>query len=243
MIKKTVIITGASGGIGSATAEEFAKAGYNLALTYRSNDIDIENLKKYGVEIKKYKLDISKPKEITKVFDKIFADFDYVDCLVANAGMAERESMLIDKTDDDIEKIVTTNLIGTIVQNRECLKHFIAQKHGNIVNISSIQGKAGSSCNSIYASSKAGIIGLTMSLAREVASFGIRVNAVAPGFVKTNMTAGFSQQEKDYCLNKVPLKRLGEPEDIAAAILYIASPQASYVTGETLTVSGGVTNF
>lgn len=243
MIKKTVIITGASGGIGSATAEEFARLGYNLALTYRSNDIDVSTLQKYGVEIKKYKLDISKPKEIAKVFDKIFADFEYVDCLVANAGMSERESMLIDKSDDDVEKIVSTNLVGTIIQNRECLKRFVSQKHGNIVNISSIQGKAGSSCNSIYASSKAGIIGLTMSLAREVAQFNVRVNAVAPGFVKTNMTAGFSQQEKDYCQSKVPLGRLGEPQDIATAIAYLASDKASYITGEVLTVSGGVLNF
>lgn len=245
MIKKTVIITGASGGIGSATAVEFAKSGYNLALTYCSHSPTnlINNLKKYNVEIKSYKMDISKPKEISKVFDKIFTDFDYVDCLVANAGISERESMLIDKSDEDVAKIVSTNLTGTIICNRDCLKRFIKQKHGNIVNISSIQGKAGSSCNSVYASTKAGIIALTTSLAREVASFNIRVNAIAPGFIQTNMTANFSDKEKNYCKQKVPLGRLGNPEDVAYAIKFLSSDQASYITGEVLSVNGGVVAF
>ena len=245
MIKKTVIITGASGGIGGATAEAFAKAGYNLALTYNSHEpVELlQKLKKEKVDVKAYKLNISDATEITKVFGKIFSNFDYVDCLVANAGISERESMLIDKDDDEIKKIIDTNLLGTIVCNRECLKHFLKQKHGNIVNISSIQGKAGSSCNSVYASSKAGIIALTQSLAREVGSYGIRINAVAPGFINTNMTAGFSQAEKDYCQSKVPLGRLGESEDVASAILFLASDSASYITGEILSVNGGVNAF
>ncbi len=243
MLRKTVIITGASGGIGKATALEFAKAGYNLALTYNSHDIDINIYKEFDVQVESYKLNISNPQEITNVFNKIFKDFDYVDCLVANAGMSENETLLIEKSDQEIQELLNTNLLGSIICNRECLKYFIKNKHGNIVNISSINGQTGSSCNSVYSASKAGIIALTQSLAREVGNLGIRVNSIAPGFILTNMTSSFPESAIEYCKKFIPLKRVGLPEEIASTALFLASEKASYITGQTIGVNGGALSF
>ncbi len=245
MLKKTVIITGAAGGIGSATAKAFAQAGYNLALTYHNQNCDklIKELSHENVSIKAYKLDISKPKEIAKTFAKIFADFEYIDCLVANAGIAESETLLIEKSDEDIINVLDINLLGTIICNRECLKYFIKQKHGNIINISSIYGEEGSSCSAPYSAAKAGIIALTESLAKEVGSFNIRVNAIAPGNIATPMTACYSPSEIKALCKHIPLNRSGRPEEIASSALFLASDGASYITGHTLSVNGGAVLF
>ena len=243
MIRKTVIITGASGGIGKATAIEFAKAGYNLALTYNKNKINEKAFKDFDVEVKTYKLDISNSKQVAKVFNQIFADFDFVDCLVANAGICEKEELLIQKSDEDIKAILDTNLFGTIICNRECLKYFIKNKHGNIINISSIQGQVGHSCSGVYGATKAGIIALTQSLAKEVGFSGIRVNAIAPGFIETNMTACYDKKEKNDCKKQIPLNRLGLSKDIANTALFLASDNASYITGQTIGVNGGAVHF
>lgn len=243
MLRKTVIITGASGGIGYATALRFAKAGYNLALTYNRHKIDESELSAFGVEVKSYKLDVSNPKEITEVFAQIFKDFEYVDCLVANAGISEKETLLTEKTDEVIQQILDTNLLGTIIANRECLKYFLKKKHGNIVNIASINGQNGSSCNATYSASKAGIIALTQSLSKEVGRAGIRVNAIAPGFILTNMTASFPEEAVEACKKRIPLNRIGKPEDIAGTALFLASDDASYITGEVISVNGGTVSF
>ena len=245
MLRKTVIITGASGGIGSETAKRFASAGYNLALTYNNNKLD--NLKKelaeFDVEVKTYKLDISNAKQVAKVFESIFADFDYIACLIANAGIAEPETLLIEKSDEEIAKVLNTDLFGTIICNRECLKYFIKNRHGNIINISSIYGQEGTSCSATYSASKAGIIAMTQALAKEVGSLGIRVNAIAPGSINTPMTACFSKAEVKALTKHIPLARTGKPEEIASAALFLASDDASYITGHTLSVNGGAVLF
>lgn len=243
MLRKTVIITGAAGGIGFATAKKFASAGYNLALTYNKNKIDTKVFSNLDVDVKTYKLDISNAKQVAKVFDTIFKDFEYVDCLVANAGIAEPETLLIEKSDEEIKNILDTNLFGTIITNRECMKYFIKNKHGNIINISSIQGQIGHSCSTIYSSSKAGIIALTQALSKEVGVFGIRVNSIAPGFIETAMTACFDKKEKNECKKQIPLNRLGQPDDIASTALFLASDNASYITGQVIGVNGGAVLF
>lgn len=243
MLRKTVIITGASGGIGLATAKKFASAGYNLALTYNKNKIDSKTFSDFDVDVKTYKLDISNSKQVAKVFENIFNDFEYVDCLIANAGIAEPETLLIEKSDDEIKNILDTNLFGTIITNRECMKYFIKNKHGNIINISSIQGQIGHSCSSIYSASKSGIITLTQSLAKEIGCFGIRVNAIAPGFIQTQMTSCFDKNEINACKKHIPLNRIGQPEEIASTALFLASDDASYITGQVIGVNGGAVLF
>ena len=242
MIRKTVIITGASGGIGSATALKFAENGYNVGFTYNKNDTkELEKkIKAFGVDCLSLRLDQKKESEIVKVFDKFFSHFDCIECVVCNAGVAEEEKMLIDRTEKDVENILDVNLKGTIIVNREACKHFILQKSGSIINISSILGKVGGSCEVVYSASKAGIIGLTKALSKEVGPLGVRVNAVAPGMIETNMTAGFNKKEKNVLKESTALKRLGKPEDVASVIYFLASNEASFITGECIEISGGL---
>ncbi|MBQ8908981.1 MAG: SDR family oxidoreductase [Clostridia bacterium] len=234
-MKKSVLITGVSGGIGLAVAEEFAKHGYNIVATYNRHKIasSLQKLcEKYNVKLTELKLDITNSKHVQTVFDQAFKDEVYLDCVVCNSGVSLGEKMLCDHSDEDIAVVIQTNLVGTIYCNREAIKHMLKQKHGNIVNISSIYGVNGGSCESVYSASKAGIIGLTKSLAKELAGSKIRVNTVAPEFVETNMTACFSQQEKD------AIKRLGEmkilqPEDVATVVYSLAS-DGSELNGEVV---------
>lgn len=244
MIRKTVIITGGFGDIGKATAEKFAKNGYNIALTYL-NTFDAEfvtNLKKYNVEVFAMHCDQSSESEIINFVNSAFKDFEYIDTLVTCAGKAEETTMLTDKTTENIDNIININLRGTILFNKEVLKHFISQKHGNIVNISSIYGNSGGSLESVYSACKAGVIGLTKSLAVEYAPF-VRVNAVAPGCIETKMTANLSKVDKECVVDSTPLERLGTPEDVANAIYFLASEESSYITGEVLQISGGVVRY
>lgn len=243
MLRKTVIITGAAGGIGLACAKEFAKAGYNLALTFHVKDIDLSCKEFENVSIKSYKIDISKPNSVVKTFDKIFNDFDYVDCLIANAGICEHEKLLIDKEDEEIENVISTNLLGTILCDREALKRFVKQKHGNIINIASINGEHGCSCTSVYSATKAGIIALTQSLSNEYGQQKIRINSISPGYIDTPMTACYTNEEVKSLVKQIPLKRVGKPEEIAQTALFLASDNASYITGANISVNGGAVDF
>ena len=244
MLKKSVIITGGFGDIGKATAEKFAQNGYNIALTYL-NSFDsnfIAKLNSYGAEVIALRCDQRNDADIINFVNTIFTDFEYVDAFVANAGKAEDVSMLIDKSNTDIDDIINTNLRGTILFNKEILKRFQSQKHGSIVNVSSIYGETGGSLESVYSACKAGIIGLTKSLAVEYAPF-VRVNAVAPGCIETKMTSNLSQVDKDCIIDSTPLDRLGKPEDVANAIYFLSSEDSSFITGEVLNVTGGVVRF
>lgn len=244
MLKKSVIITGGFGDIGKATAEKFAQNGYNIALTY-FNSFDanfISKLNSYGAEVMALRCDQRNEADIINFVNTVFTDFEYVDAFVANAGKAEDVSMLIDKSNTDIDDIINTNLRGTILFNKEILKNFQSQKHGSIVNVSSIYGETGGSLESVYSACKAGIIGLTKSLAVEYAPF-VRVNAVAPGCIETKMTSNLSQVDKDCVIDSTPLDRLGKPEDIANAIFFLANDESSFITGEVLKVTGGVVRF
>lgn len=240
MIRKTAIITGAFGDIGKAVARKFAKNGYNLALTYlNSFDTDLlAELKSYNIEVLALHCDQTSESEIINFVSSTYKEFENVDVCVCCAGKAESTKLLSDKQTDEIDDIISSNLRGTILFNREISKRFLSNKHGTIVNVSSIYGEYGGSMESVYSACKAGINGLTKSLAVELAPY-VRVNAVAPGFVQTKMTSGLDRATIDYCKNQTPMARVGEPEDIAETIYFLASDSSSFITGEIVTVSGG----
>jgi len=244
MIRKTVIISGGFGDIGKAIARKFAQNGYNIALTYFntfSADF-IAELKSFNVEVLAMPCDQKSENDIINFVNSAFREFEYIDTFVACAGKSEPNEFLAEKTTELIDEIINTNLRGTILFNREVLKHFMKQKYGNIINISSIYGISGGSLESVYSSCKAGIIGLTKSLAVEVSPY-VRVNAVAPGCIDTKMINNLSPEDKKSVISTTPLNRLGVPEDIANAVYFLASDESSFITGETLEVSGGVSRF
>lgn len=244
MLRKTVIITGGFGGIGSAVAETFAQNGYNLALSYNHNfdTAFIKKLKDYGVEVFAMKCDQTKENDIINFVNSAFNEFEYIDAFVACAGLAETPIELINKPTEMIDEVISTNLRGTILFNREVLRHFISQKHGNIVNISSIYGNSGACLESVYSACKAGIINLTKSLAREAAPY-VRINCIAPGCIDTKMVSNLDEHDRETIINQTPLARLGTPQDIASVALFLSTTQSSFITGETISVTGGVEQF
>ena len=244
MIRKTAIITGGFGDIGKATAKKFAQNGYNVALTYFNtfNAEFIQELKTYGIEVLALPCDQTKENDIINFVNSVFKEYEYVDAFIASAGKSEPVQFLSEKTTELIDEIISTNLRGTILFNREILKHFQAQKHGSIVNISSIYGITGGSLESVYSACKSGIIGLTKSLSIEASPF-VRVNAVAPGCIETKMTNNLSKIDKDCVIEVTPLDRLGTPEDVANAVFFLASEESSYITGEILEITGGAVRY
>ena len=245
MIRKSVIVTGASGDIGFAISKKFAEKGYNIIATYNSGNLDNlkETCKRLNVELFEIKIDLEDANSIENGFKKAFSSMPYIDSIICNAGACEDEVLLCDMTREQINKLLDTNLKGTIICNREAMKYLIKQKHGSIINISSIYGQFGGACESVYSATKAGIIGLTKALALECAPYEIRVNAVAPGFIETKMTSCFNEEEKKNIKNLTPLKRLGKSEDVANVVYFLASEDSSFITGETITVSGGALRF
>lgn len=244
MIRKTAVITGGFGDIGKAIARKFASNGYNVALSY-FNTFDgefITELKTLGIDVLALPCDQRNENDIINFTNSVFREFEYVDAFIACAGKSEPVQFLSEKTTELIDDIIQTNLRGSILFNREILKHFQAHKHGNIVNISSIYGISGGSLESVYSACKAGLIGLTKSLAIEASPF-VRVNAVAPGCIETKMTSNLSNIDKQCVIDSTPLDRLGKPEDVASAVYFLSSDESSFITGEILEVTGGVARF
>lgn len=242
MIKKSVLIIGSSSDIGKATALLFAKKGYNIIATYNRCSPeylkDLENI----CNIKTIKMDITDMQSIEKGFEDAFSSFDYIESVIICPGISKDEMMLIDMPNKTIEQILNVNLLGVTLCNKYAAKYLLKKKYGSIVNISSVYGIDGGSCEAAYSASKAGIIGLTKALAKECAPY-VRVNAVAPGFIETKMTSHFTKEEKENIKSSIPLKRLGTTEDVANAIYFLSCEASSYITGEILTVSGGTTSF
>ena len=245
MLRKSVVITGATGGIGRETALLFAERGYNVVLSHHNAPTkELEKqIKDKGVEVKSFDIELENEKSIKTFFDNAFNSFEYIDAVVLCAGIAEKFQFLFEQEVPVIDKIINTNLRGTLLCNREALSHLTKQKHGNIVNLSSIYGTTGGSFESAYSATKGAIIALTKSLAMEVAPFGLRVNAVAPGFIDTKMTAGIQGEARLQAIEQTPLKRLGTGKDIANMIYFLASEEASFITGECYSVTGGVLRF
>lgn len=242
-MKKTVLITGASRGIGKATAIEFAKKGYNVVINYVSNDSAAKNLKKYLTEnydtdVMTCKCDISDEVKVKEMVKQVIDYFDKIDVLVNNAGIAI-DTTFDDKTVENFRKTLDVNLIGPFIVSREVGKYMLEQKSGVIVNVSSDDAYEGYYEFSLdYDASKAGLINLTHNLSKYFAPY-IRVNAVAPGWIETEMNSSLDKKQMNEIENKYYLKRLGRPEEVAKAIYFLASDDASYINNEVLRVDGG----
>ena len=244
MLRKTAIISGGFGDIGKATAKKFAENGYNIALTYL-NSFDAEfvsELKSFGIDVFAMHCDQSNESEIINFVNTAVKEFEYINTFVACAGKAENVELLTEKSTSEIDNIISVNLRGTILFVKEVLKVFQKQKFGTIEIVSSIYGQTGGSLESVYSACKAGLIGLTQSLAVEYAP-NIRINAVAPGCIETKMTSYLSNSDRADIVASTPLERLGKPEDVANAIYFLSSDESSFITGETITVTGGVVRF
>lgn len=240
---KCAIVTGASRGIGRAIAKKLASLGANIVLNYRSNDEEAlkvkEELLSYGVDVFLYKCDISDFNAVEEMIKASKEKFGKVDIMINNAGIT-KDTLLLRMKEEDFDKVIEVNLKGVF----NCLKAItpvmIRQKCGKIVNLSSVVGLVGNAGQVNYAASKAGVIGMTKSLAKEVGSRGITVNAVAPGFINTDMTASLSEKVKEEASKNIPLKRLGDPEDVANLVGFLASDAANYITGQVINVDGGM---
>lgn len=243
MIRKTAVVFGASGDIGKEIAVEFAKNNYNLGLTYFNTNIDefAENLRKeFGVDVEVKRVDARKSEEVDDAISHFKKVFGTIDAGIVAFGIADKQTLLIDKSDKQLVDVIETNLIGTLFTNRALCKVMLPQKRGAIINISSVIGVQGASCESAYASSKAGMIGLSKSLAKEFGQFGIRINAVSPGFIDTKMCACFDEEGREYVKESTLLSRLGQVEDVSKIVYFLASDAGSFITGENIVVSGGL---
>jgi 3-oxoacyl-[acyl-carrier protein] reductase len=241
--EQIAIVTGAGRGIGHAIAVRLASEGARVATVSRSE----ANAKKTADEInasradaaKHYAVDVADHAAVQKVAAQILEDFGKIDILVNNAGVT-RDGLAMRMSIEDWDIVINTNLRGAFNFTQAILRSMVKQRSGRIINISSVIGLIGNAGQTNYAASKAGLLGLTKSLARELASRNITVNAVAPGFITTNMTAGLSDEIKKTIQSKIPLGKTGTPEDIANAVAFLASAEASYITGQVLCVDGGI---
>lgn len=237
------VVTGASGGIGSAIAKTFAKAGYQTALCCHSHPetaVKLANqLREDGYEAEAFWADLTDKEQVEEMFGNITDTFGNPDVLINNAGVSSQQ-LFTDVTEDEYDRIMDTNLKGPFLCMQQVLPNMIYRKSGCIINISSMWGQTGGSCESIYSASKAGLIGLTRALAKEEGLSGIRVNCIAPGVIDTKMNAMHSEETMQELREETPLGRIGMPQDIADAALFLASDQASFITGQVLGVNGGI---
>ena len=239
MSEKLALVTGASRGIGKACAIELAKAGYDVIINYAGNvdaaNKTVEEIKTLGVDAAAYKFDVSNPEEVNAGIAEIIEKYGRIDILVNNAGIT-RDGLFMRMSEENWNAVINTNLSSAFYVSQPVVKVMMKQRSGAIVNMASVVGVSGNAGQANYSAAKAGLIGLTKTLAKELGSRGIRVNAVAPGFINTDMTKDLDTSKfTDF----IPLKRLGEPEDIAKAVKFLAV-DAQYVTGQVLEVDGGL---
>lgn len=240
---KVALVTGASRGIGKAIAIHLAANGAKVAVNYSSSEssaIEVaEIIKKNGCTAEIFKARVNVESEVEEMFTAIEKSLGVVDILVNNAGIT-KDNLLMRMKTEEWDAVIDVNLKGTFLCTRRAVKGMMKNRYGKIINISSVVGFAGNAGQFNYSATKAGVIGMTKSAALELASRGIRVNAVAPGFIETDMTASLTDEVKAAYLEKIPLKSLGKPEDIANAVAYLASPLSDYMTGQTLHLNGGM---
>jgi 3-oxoacyl-[acyl-carrier protein] reductase len=241
---KTALITGASRGIGKGIAEIFAKNGCNIAFTFASSvekarAFEQELTSLYGVKVKGYQSDAANFEQSMALAETVIADFGKIDCLINNAGIT-RDTLMLRMTEEQWDDVINTNLKSAFNLTKAFLKHFLGNRAGSIINMTSVVGVMGNAGQANYAASKAGMIGFTKSIAKELGSRNVRCNAVAPGFIETEMTHALDENVRKQWAETIPLKRGGTPEDVANVCLFLASDMSAYVTGQTLTVCGGM---
>ncbi|PCJ25302.1 MAG: 3-oxoacyl-[acyl-carrier-protein] reductase [Flavobacteriales bacterium] len=240
---KVAIITGATRGIGRGVAEVFAKNGADIAFTYVSSDEKAkeveEMLKGYGVKVKSYKFNISDYKATEDFINDVAEEFGKIDAIVNNAGIT-RDGLLMRMSEENWDDVMNINLKSVFNVTKAALRTLLKQRFGSIINMSSVVGIEGNGGQSNYAASKAGVIGFTKSIAQEIGSRNIRCNAIAPGFIETEMTANLDPEVIKGWVNDIPMKRAGTPEDVANAALFLASDLSNYVNGQVINVCGGI---
>lgn len=240
---KCALITGATRGIGKQIAITLAKQGYNIALNYRKENEELENTKKeiekIGVQILAVKGDVANFEDCENFVKQVIERFGQIDVLVNNAGIT-KDMLLMRMKKEDFEQVIDTNLVGTFNVTKNVVPYMMKARSGRIINISSVVGISGNAGQTNYSASKAGIIGFTKSLAKEIASRNILVNAVAPGFIETNMTDVLKDDVKQEIAKNIPLKRMGIAQDVANVVKFLASDDSSYITGQVINVDGGM---
>ena len=240
---KVAMITGATRGIGKQIALTLANEGYNIVLNYRTendeliqakNEIESKNVKCLTVQG-----DVTNFEDCKQMIESASKEFGKIDVLINNAGIT-KDMLLARMKEEDFKQVIDVNLVGTFNMTKNVISYMMKARNGRIINISSVVGIAGNAGQTNYSASKAGIIGFTKSLAKEVASRNILVNAVAPGFIETNMTDVLKQEVKDEIAKNIPLKRMGTPKDVANVVKFLASEDSSYITGQVISVDGGM---
>ena len=242
---KVAVVTGASRGIGKSITETLAKAGAHVVCASRTkNDLDslVNSLNGQGLSTSYFSCDVSSLEDFKSLIDDTVSNHDSIDILINNAGIT-KDTLIMRMTENDWDTVIDINLKGVFNGIKCVTRQMMKQKYGRIINISSIVGLIGNPGQANYAASKAGIIGLSKATAKELASRNITVNTIAPGYISTEMSDAIEEKTKENLLNQIPLGRIGSPEDIANMALYLASDQASYITGQTIAIDGGMTTF
>lgn len=242
-MNKVVLITGATRGIGKQIAITFAKEGYDIAINYRKENEELENTRKeieeIGVKCLAIQGDVSCFEDCERFVKEIINEYGKIDVLVNNAGIT-KDTLLMRMKKEDFESVIDVNLVGTFNVTKNVIPYMMKARCGRIINISSVVGVSGNAGQTNYSASKAGIIGFTKSLAKEIASRNILVNAVAPGFIETNMTDVLKDEVKEAISKQIPLNRMGKAEDVANVVKFLASEDSSYITGQVINIDGGM---
>ena len=241
--KKVVVVTGASRGIGKEIALKYAENGYNVAINYVSDKTNVEELEKEfkdkGAEALIVKADVSKSEQVQEFIKAVIEKYGKIDVLVNNAGI-KRDMLLMRMKEEDFDKVIEIKLKGTFLVTKEVVTYMMKKRDGKIISLSSVVGVTGNAGQCNYSASKAGIIGFTKSIAKELASRNIRANAVAPGFIDTDMTNVLSDEVKENINKQIPMRRMGTAREIANVVYFLGSEESSYITGQVINIDGGM---